>query len=268
MTSDHKEFCERLRKGAWVQMIHKDEYRPPTAKELEAAALIESQSARIAELEAQITSANDSWMELYGALTKRYEELEAQLADPSSAGVRLASARRRIEELESQIAEAKQGEAVGYFLNCAAEGEKPHYLPVGDEHKDHEDVIALYAHPPAASDAMLGLGQEFVDSSTAESDGFTANGAPPAQIAEAKQGAAEQECGVSTTYCRDCKHFSGVHFAECRHPDSPRDMVYGWTAKASVMRKNPAGCGVDARLFEPREAPSKKVRFFQGMFGK
>jgi hypothetical protein len=36
---------------------------------------------RSAELQAQITSANDAWMELYGALTKRYEELEAQLVE-------------------------------------------------------------------------------------------------------------------------------------------------------------------------------------------
>jgi hypothetical protein len=42
-------------------------------------ASLSQEEKRSAELEAQITSANDAWMELYGALTKRYEELEAQL---------------------------------------------------------------------------------------------------------------------------------------------------------------------------------------------
>ena len=42
-----------------------------------------------------------------------------------------------------------RGTLAGYFLNCAADDVKPHYLPVGDEHKDNEDVVALYFAPHA-----------------------------------------------------------------------------------------------------------------------
>jgi len=72
---------------------------------------------------------------------------------------------------------------------------------------------------------------------------------------------------VSERYCRDCKHFSGVNWAECRHPESPRDMVYGWTSKASVMRSKGTLCGREARLFEVKEDPPKKTNFLLRMFG-
>lgn len=72
---------------------------------------------------------------------------------------------------------------------------------------------------------------------------------------------------MSERYCRDCKHFSGIHFAECRHPASPRDMVYGWSSKASWMRSKDALCGADAGLFEVKEEPPKKINFMRRMFG-
>jgi hypothetical protein len=72
---------------------------------------------------------------------------------------------------------------------------------------------------------------------------------------------------VSERYCRDCRHFSGIHLAECRHPESPRDMVYGWTSKASLMRAKNTLCGADARLFQVKEEQPKKVGFLRKVFG-
>lgn len=71
---------------------------------------------------------------------------------------------------------------------------------------------------------------------------------------------------MSEHYCRDCKHFSGVHFAECRHLQSPKDMVYGWSTKAIRMRSKDASCGAGAKLFEVKEDPPKKINFMRRMF--
>jgi BMFP domain-containing protein YqiC len=77
------------------------------------------------ELQAQITSANDAWMELYGALTKRYEELEAQLA------------------------EAKQGEPFGWMTDKRAFTKS---RQIADQwRKSGYEITELFDHPPAAA---------------------------------------------------------------------------------------------------------------------
>jgi hypothetical protein len=48
--------------------------------------------------------------------------------------------------------EPNLGEPIGYFLNCAADGAKPHYMPIDEGHKDNPDVIALYAAPVTAAE--------------------------------------------------------------------------------------------------------------------
>lgn len=72
---------------------------------------------------------------------------------------------------------------------------------------------------------------------------------------------------MSERYCRDCKYFSGVHFANCHHPESPKDLVYGWSTKAVFMRSDETRCGSGARLFEGKETPPNKVGFFRRIFG-
>jgi hypothetical protein len=95
-------------------------------------ASLSQEEKRSAELEAQITSANDAWMELYGALTKRYEALEAQLKERGEPMAILEVSGMYRNVIVAVLASAKR-------------------LPDGKH--------ALYAHPPAeaSSDYVLSL---------------------------------------------------------------------------------------------------------------
>jgi hypothetical protein len=104
---------------------------------------------RGAELQAQITSANDAWMELYGALTKRYEELEAQLA-----------AIQNQEPVDWQTRYVGDPRQPGFWERTA----NPEYAKrIYTENADHTangwETRPVYAHPlaEAASDYVLSL---------------------------------------------------------------------------------------------------------------
>jgi hypothetical protein len=101
------------------------------------------------ELQAKITSANDAWMELYGALTKRYEGLEAQLA-----------AIQNQEPVDWQTRYVGDPRQPGFWERTA----NPEYAKrVYTENADHTangwESRPVYAHPPAeaASDYVLSL---------------------------------------------------------------------------------------------------------------
>jgi hypothetical protein len=93
------------------------------------------------ELQAKITSANDAWMELYGALTKRYEGLEAQLA-----------AIQNQEPVDWQTRYVGDPRQPGFWERTA----NPEYAKrVYTENADHTangwESRPVYAHPPAAA---------------------------------------------------------------------------------------------------------------------
>jgi len=54
----------------------------------------------------------------------------------------------RIAELEARIA-ANGAEPIGYFINNARSGEKPHYAQIDPAFKSSPDVLPLYAAPVA-----------------------------------------------------------------------------------------------------------------------
>jgi hypothetical protein len=72
---------------------------------------------------------------------------------------------------------------------------------------------------------------------------------------------------MSERYCRDCKHLSGLIYADCLHPSSPRDMVHAHPAKASWMRSTKGMCGNNAKLFEDKSEPPKRRSIWQKLIG-
>jgi polyhydroxyalkanoate synthesis regulator phasin len=113
------------------------------------SASLAQEEKRSTELEAQITSANDAWMELYGALTKRYEALEAQLA-----------AIQNQEPVDWQTRYVGDPRQPGFWERTA----NPEYAKrIYTENADHTangwEARPVYAHPlaAAASEYVLSL---------------------------------------------------------------------------------------------------------------
>jgi hypothetical protein len=164
MTTPTQELCERLQEYADEDLDLG--WKTNRAKaHLDAKAMIESQAAHIAELQAQITSANDAWMELYGALTKRYEELE------------------------SQLAEDKKGEAVAWMTDdgrVATDETKRTAMPTASREAFH---IPLYAHPAASIPVAIvkadhdGTKHAILRDETAADGTLLYAGRPPAEAA-------------------------------------------------------------------------------------
>ena len=97
-----------------------------------AIALIEQQAARIAELEANV----EGWHRAASNIA-----MWLGLSPAMGASEMQEAARARIA--------ANGAEPIGYFINNARSGEKPHYAQIDPAFKSSPDVLPLYAAPVA-----------------------------------------------------------------------------------------------------------------------